>query len=411
MSMTVGAFKTNVTGMLHGGTLNKVRNFESAMQRAANTLLMQIDPIDTMRTLPLANTVHDNEFTYPLPSDFKKLIDLYPQVRRQLFDTANRNLAERFDLRKMLVNKTLSIEGSDGTKIIRINWKTRQPQVLNQMNGIDENGLWTPVGSASNVKTDPIDFVSGNGSVKFNLNASGDGIQNTTMQPVDMTVASEVGDFFAWLKIKNSVDLAKVTSASLFWGNDLTTNFWEGIAQSEQADGTAFQVGWNQIMVPWSTATEIGAVDPSAISAAKITLATTGAPITQINVDNITCAIGRNFELKEYSKFVIKDSVTGAWKPMAEHDDDIIVLDDDCIQIYILETIIACAQQMEGTDSGFDINWAKGELNGNAKNRIPGLYSRYRAQYPSQSKQAINYYGSSPLRRLNQGVYGYNRFR
>lgn len=415
MSMTVGQFKTHLTGMLHGGTLKKVRNFEQAMQRATNTMLARIDPIDTFRTMPLSNTVHDNEFSYALPNDFKKLIDLYPQDKRQLWDTANRTYAERFDLRKMLVNKSLSIEGSEGTKIIRINWKSHKPVVINQLDSVTANGTWVAAGSATNVKTDTINFVSGNGSVKFDLVATGDGIQNTTMSSIDLTTQDQVADFFYWFRIKNSVDLAKLTGVSLIWGNDLTTKYWTGVQQLLQADGTTFQVGWNQVMIPWSTATQTGTVDPSKIDSLKAYVAASGA-ITQINIDNVVCAVGRNFELKEYSKYVLKDSSTGAWKPLSTSDDDIIVLDDDVIQIFILETLIASAQQMEGTDSGFDVSWATTELYGPPMRRgftttQTGLYARYRMEYPSQSKKAIGSYGTPNMRRYNRGGYGMARFR
>ena len=43
------------------------------------------------------------------------------------------------------------------------------------------------------------------------------------------------------------------------------------------------------------------------------------------------------------------------------------------------------AQQMEGKDSGFDINWARQEL--------ADLYQRYRAEHPSEAKQNVGRYG------------------
>lgn len=414
MSMRVGEFKDHVTAMLHGGTLKRVRNFEGAMQRAANVMLARIDPIDTMRTLPLSNTVHNNEFNYALPSDFKKLIDLYPQVRRNLWDTANRTLAERFDMRKMLVNKTISIEANNGMKLIRINWKTHQAKVVNAMDTLTQTGTWAAFGSATNVKVNTTDFVSGNGSIQFNLVVTGDGLQNSTMPVVDLTNENGIGDFFLWFKVQNQADLDKLTSVSLVWGNDVSANFWTGVAQTAQVDGTPFQVGWNQVMFPWSTATQTGSVNPATIDSLNPTFTTTGA-INNILVDNITCSLGRNFELKEYSKYVLQNT-DGLWIPRTTDDDDVIIIDDDAIQIYILETVIACAQQMEGSDAGADVAWCESELWGPPMKRgfsspKSGLYTKYKAEYPSQSKKAISSYGSPTTRRFLRGNYGYSKFR
>lgn len=392
--MNVADFKDNLSAMLHGGTLNKVRNLESAMQRAANTLLAKVDPIDTMRTAALTNTIHDDVYNYSLPSDYKKIIDLYPQNRRNSLDAANRNLVERFDLRKKLADKTLSIEGSEGSKIIRINWRSRQPKVLNEANDTTSNGTWSVVGTATGLVADDIDYISGSGSLRFNVIASGDGIQNTSMTAVNLTDEDEVGDFYLWIKLKNSTDVSRLTSVTLIWGNDLTTNYWTGVAQTTQADGSAFKVGWNQIKVPWSTATETGTVAPASIDSLKLTIARTGQ-ITNFRVDNITCSIGRNFDIKYYSKFLIKNT-SGTWITKTTSDDDEIVLDSDAIQLYLLETLIACAHQIEGADSGFDLQWAKAELGEVGKS---GLYAKYAREYPSQAKQALSYYGSATTRR------------
>ncbi len=400
--MLVSDFKNNISAMLHGGTLNKVRNIEDAFQRAGNTLLSKIDPIGVMRTVGLSETVHDDVYNYSLPSDFNKIIDLIPQNRRNSSDVANRNMAQRFDLRKEIANKKVSIEGSDG-KIIRINWRSRQPKTLNELDSLTANGDWEAFGTATNVAVDTIDFVSGGGSIKFDLVASGDGLKNNDMTAIDLTDEDEVGDVWMRFKIKNSTDLANLTNAILVWGNDLTTNYWTGVAQTAQHDGTAFQVGWNEVKFPWSTATETGTVDPSTIDTLKPTF--TASAITQIRVDQITVSIGRNFDIKYYSKFLIKNT-SGVYLTKTTSDDDIIVLDSDAIQLYLLEALIATAHQVEGADSGFDIKWAREELYGDPRavdiSGRGGLYAKYRKEHPSQAVKTISSYGSLP--RYGRGI-------
>lgn len=393
MSMTIAKVKDSLTGMLHGGSLNKVRNIELALERAANTMLSKVDPLETMRTVGLPNAIHDDIYNYSLASDYKKLVDLYPQDTRKTNDVAGRRTGEYFDLRKSLDQKTISIEASEGTKIARINWRSRQGKVLNTMDSLTSNGTWSGVGTASGVSADTIFKVSGNASIIFDLAATGDGIQNTTMTKVDMTSEDEVADIFVWVYF-TSVSL--VTSVTAYWGNDLTANYWTAVAQTTQADGTAIRVGWNLLRFSWSTATETGTVAPATIDSFKLTVATSGVgTIANIRVDNIIFSIGRNFDIKYYSKYIIKNS-TGVWIPQTTSDDDIVILDTDASQIFILESLIACAQQVEGEDSGFDVNWANSELYGSGDK--PGLYEEYRSEHPGQGKKAITYYGSRPSR-------------
>lgn len=399
--MNVSEFLDNLSAMLHGNTLNKVRNVESALQRAANTLLAKIDPVVTIRRVALSESIHDDVFNYSLPSDYKKIIDLYPQNKRELLDTANRNYVARFDTRKKLADKLFSIEGSEGSKIIRINWRSRQPKTLNECDGLTTNGSWSVVAGATNLVADKINFVSGGGSLRFNVAATGDGIQNTTMTQIDLTDEDEVGDVWVRFYIKNSADLANFNGWDVVWGIDLSTNFWTGVQITQQADGTAFQIGWNIIKIPWSTAAESGTVTPSTVDSLQIT-ADVDAAITNMNIDNVTVSIGRNFDIKYYSKFLLKNT-SGSFITKTTSGDDTIVLDDDAIQIYLLETMMAMAHQMEGADSGFDINWAKKELYGDPEavdiSGRGGLYAKYRKEYPSMSKKAISYYGTATTNR------------
>lgn len=391
--MTINQVKEHLTGLLHGGTLNKVRNINQMFERVQNSMLSKVDPIDTIRVQSLSNTIHDDIYNYSLPSDYKKIIDLIPQNGRNINDSSSRILSGYFDLQKNIKEKKVSIEGSEGSKIIRINWRSKQPKTLNQLNSLTANGTWSAFGTSTGLIADNIDYVSGNGSIKFDLATTGDGIQNTSMTAVNLTDEDEVADLFMWFKVKNSADLALLTSVSLVWGNDLTTNYWTS-TQTVQADGSAFKIGWNIVKFPWSTATETGTVAPSTIDSAKITFATTGA-IEDLRLDNITVSIGRNFDLKYYSKYIFRNTA-GTLISQPTTDDDEVLLDNDAMQIFLLECVIAAAQQMEGADSTFDINFANGELWGGSNK--PGLYGKYRAEYPGMSKKATGKYGSLPAR-------------
>lgn len=363
--------------MLHGASESSIGDFEMMMERAANTMLSKVDLLSTMRTVPLNNVVHDDIYNYALPSDFKKPIDLYPQDSRYTGDKAGRRFAESFDLSKALEEKQISIESSEGTKIMRINWKSRQGKVLHDMNSLTSNGTWGAVGSATGLEADTIFKVSGSASIKFDLVADDDGIQNTSMDAIDMTLEDEIADVFV------SVYLPSVpTDVRIVWGNDLTTNYWTSTAQTTQADGTAFRVGWNILKFSWSSSTETGTVDPTLIDSFKITVGNATA-ISNIRIDNIIFSIGRNFDLKYYSKYLIKNS-SGTWITRSTDEGDTIVLDNDEIQIYFLECLIATAQQLQTKNIAIDITFAKNEL--------VELYEKYKEEHPSQTKKTSSRY-------------------
>jgi hypothetical protein len=378
---TITQIKEHLTAMGHSGTLNKVRYFEAACERAANTMVNKVKLAESQRLATLSQTVHDKLYEYALPSDYLSIIDLYPQGDRTNRDWAQRIKAGRFDLLKALTNKSITIEGSEGTKKMRINWKIRSAKVLNTMDSYNGNGTFSAVGSAVNIKTDTIIKYSGGGSVRFDLVATGDGIQSSDMSAIDLTDEDEIGEFVVPIYFS-----AVPTSVSLIFGNDLTTNYWTTVAQTTQADGTAFKAGWNIIKFPWSTATETGTVDPATIDAVKITVAKATA-LADIRVDNILCSIGYAFDIKYYSKYMFQSSA-GAYESRPSTDDSNVLCDNDSLQIFLLELLKAIAHQLEGTDSVFDISFADKELS--------VLYQAYKGEHSDESRKAVATYGGLP---------------
>lgn len=385
MSLSVGDAKFNIKNLLHGTKEAAILDIEMMMERAANTLLLKIDPLDTMRLAALSSTIHDDVYNYALPSDFKKPLDLYPQDDRDVTDQSRRWGLEEFDLTKAISDRTVSIEADGGTKFLRVNWRSRQGVVLHNMNDVDDNGTWVAVGTATGIQANTIFKVSGNASIEFDIVTTGDGIANSGMTAIDMTDEDEVADIFVWMYFGS---VANLTSISARWGNDLTANYWSSVAQTTQADGTAFKVGWNLIKFPWSTATETGTVDPTLIDSFRVTCATSGT-IANVRVDNIVFSIGRNFDLKYYSKYIFKNT-SGTWLSRPTSDNDTIVLDNDAIQLYLLECLIASAQQMQNKQMANDIGWARQEL--------AVLLDKYREEHPSQTRKMHNNYYRTPTR-------------
>lgn len=391
MSETILEIKNHLVGKLHAGSaLRKVSNINHAFERAALNVLSSIKPLDSERNQPLSALVYDDVYNMPLPTDFGWPIDLAPSGDRLSYDIASHRLAQDFDLRKAILNKTVSIEGNDGTKFLRVNWRNQAPIVIDAM---DATTGWSIVGTASSIGLQKVYKISGSSSLEFNVAATGDGIQKTTIPAINLTDKDEIADVFIWLEIKNATDLANINSVTAVWGNDLTTKYLTSPAITAQADGTAFKVGWNRLAFLRDTATATGTLVPSAIDSFKLTF-NIDAPITNLRVDSIVFAIGRPFDLKYYSKYSFK-SAAGVYlqRPTDENGLDTVVFSDIALLIFIEEAVKECAMQIEGADSRADIAFADSRLYGNPDSPDPilriGLYARYRGENPSQIKKPV----------------------
>ena len=136
---------------------------------------------------------------------------------------------------------------------------------------------------------------------------------------------------------------------------------------------------------------------PATIDSFRVTVVSSAQ--NNVRVDNIICSIGRNFDIKYYSKYLMKNSA-GTWINKTSSNTDVCVLDSDAIQIYHLENLIASSQQSQNNSE--DIEMAKRELNGNPSSPDPeermGLYAKYRGEHQSQSQKASTSYGGLPFR-------------
>ena len=398
MSVTIAEIKNHLTGMAGAASIDDVVGIFALMERSANTMLARLDPLETEREQALSQAIHDDLQNYPLPSDYKKVIDLAPQDDRQASDRASRGYMERFAAELNLRNKDLTIESKEGTKFIRINWKSTSAKTLHSMNSLTDDGTISVVGSASGLKINELYKLSGNASIEFDLVASGDGISvlNKTNN-VDLEDWDEMADFIVPVYFGS---VSAFTSATLIWGNDITTKFWTPTAQTTQSDATAVKAGWNFFLFNWVGATETGTVDPAKIDSFKFTIAASGA-ISNIRVDNILVSLGRFFDLKYYSQYVFKNSA-GTWIARPTTDNDSVILSGTALQIFILECRIALAQQLIKDPKMMlaATSWERSQLNGDPTSGDPagrmGLYAKYRAEHPSESKKQIGSYWNLP---------------
>jgi hypothetical protein len=175
---TLTELETHLVGMGHGGSLNKVRNRYALYERAANNMRSKVDVVTTIRSGSLSQAVHDEQAVYAVPSDFGKIIDLYPSGKRTSGDFGRLTDAVSASLLKQIRDKQIAIESRDGVRVLFIDWQgNKVPKTLAQMNSATG---WSATAGAANVELDSLFAISGGRSVRFDLTATGGGIENTT---------------------------------------------------------------------------------------------------------------------------------------------------------------------------------------------------------------------------------------
>lgn len=350
MAYTISQLKTDLIGALHGTALNKITGVDDLIDRAARKLLSDVDLQETKRQTQLTNAIYSDVFDYTLPSDLKddKIIDIFPQVNRKLDDNLAQVYAKNFDLRK--VNNTFDIKHDSGTKSIRISKKVLAGVTLHGMDDITDNGTWAVSGDATNLTQDTLQFVSGSGSLNFDLDGSTTSgfIQNSTMSSVDLTDDEDISTLFAWVYFP---DASTITSVDLRWGSD-TTNYWN-VTSTTQHDSNAFETGWNLIAFNWNGATETNSPDSSGIDMLRVTVNYDGVADTDFRVDNIVSRRGSIFNIKYYSKFLFRSSA-GTFQETVSNDSDIVNLDTTGQNLLLDKLTELAARQIQGKNSTFD---------------------------------------------------------
>jgi hypothetical protein len=241
---------------------------------------------------------------------------------------------------------------------------------------LTSNGTWAATLGAKNLTLDTLDYWDGGASLNFDLAlAQTTGyIENSTMSAVDLEDEDEKGILFVMVYIP---DTTLITNFILRWGND-SSNYWSRTVTTPH-DQSSFKTGWQILAFNWNGATETGTVVPTAIDYLRLTVTySTAADETDLRVDKISCSRGAIWEIEYYSECLFQTS-GGTWQTTTTADIDIINLDEDGYNLYIYECLKLIAQQLQGEDSVFDINFSNSELS--------SLYRSYLEKHPSQVKK------------------------
>lgn len=351
MDFSITNLKADLSGILHGTTLDQITNLDGVIERAGRQVLQDIDPQETKRILPIVNALYNSVYDYPLPVDVKgnRIIDIRPQVNRYPQDWFKQSYNRDFDRLKRDDNQnqfTLNFNGSIKTARISAPYLP-VGLTLNEADNVVGNGTWVNGTNTTNIATDNVNFASKSGSISFDLSAGSnplDGfVYNSTMSAQDLTAYLDQGTLFAYVFLPTATDFNSVT---LSWGSDDSNYWYKTVTVTQQ--NTVLQSGWNLLQFDWKTATKVGSPVVTAIDYLKVNFNYDGVAQTAVRIDSIVCRLGSIFEIEYYSKYLYRNASTNVFQEHILDDSDYINLDLDAVNMLVYRTAIFTAQQAQG---------------------------------------------------------------
>lgn len=392
MAYTISDLKQDLQGVIHGTSLDKVQNLDGLINRSARKLLADIDPQETRRISQLGSPVYDRVYDYPLPADVKgdRIINVRPQVKATIQNSSFESVTTK-DFIGYKNDGSLNIKYNNGFRSLRLSKSGQAAAQISGLDNISDNGTWSVGGDANTLTRDNLQFISGGASLRFDVDgATGNAfIENSTLNPVDITPKDDEGVLFAWMFMPTTPGPV-VTDVTLRWGSS-TGDYWTQTTTIRQ-DGLQFETGWNLLKFEWQSATQVGTPDASAIDFLRLEFNyPSGTPIEGYRFDEVTAQLGEILEIEYYSKFLFRDAVTGAFQEDVTDDSNIINLDTDSYNILFNMVAEYTNQQIVGQPANFDI----GYFNGQYLDSV----ARYVRKYPSEAiTKTIVYYRMSPRR-------------
>lgn len=390
MSYSVNQANADLLAVTHGLTINSIPNINGLHNRVARRLLNDIDPIETVRKVLTATPLFSQVWDYACPADLKgnRIIDISPQYIRSPGAVITQTFNQPFDTNKNLFfpPSEFTIQWNNQVKTIRINDTTLPQGVV--VDTMDSTGTWVAGTNVSNIVEDNVNFASGSGSLQFTLGTgTASVISETLASQLDLTTQLNQASLFVYLYLP----ALNVTSVQLKWGNDSSNYYTRTVTTTNE--GNAFAVGWNLLRWDWLGCTVVGSPDITKIDYFEFDFVSNGTS-TIVRLDNLVSVMGLYRTLEYYSKYMYRDSTTGAFQETVTDNSNLINLDTDSYNLYFNLLAFYAAQQLQGLDAMFyDANFFIGEYE---KDK-----AKYTSRQPSQvQKSRQSYYTPT------QGGYG-----
>lgn len=323
------------------------------------------------RETTLVPMLADNQWEYALPNDVlaNEIIDLRPQVTndRGQHETYDFVAPEEFDRMKQVEKGIYTIVNRDLTRSLRI---AADVEDLTQQVSTMEDTNWRTFDSDgvndSDVKVDSSDFTEGARAIRFQTDTtdstdSAVGIQNTAITAFD--VSRFLGRGHAFVDARLTTADTGIHQISLRLGSD-SSNYYQ-ISDSNTADCSAFETGWNKIRFNFNAKTTTGTPVDTAIDYAALFWSrdTTTVALLHLNdtdwgFDNLRLKLGKQYKLSYVSRFAWQDTGDGSQllENSADDSDALMVQNDELEMIASKAAELASQFLRDNEDAGYYAN-------------------------------------------------------
>lgn len=374
--------------MLSGIDIRNVDGLNSALERAARTLVQKADVPEAsgVQNIVLYNGVYNYACN---PNIFgTAVVDLRPQgVNRPINDFVYKKPQEQFDRTKgWLPNGTMiTFEYSNGQPIIRVeSTLTIQRLVVDNMTEISG---WVAGGTASNLVLDNAVYYQQPASLRYIITGLGTGtLTKTLTNAIDASSYQGVGVAFLAIQIPSGTAATDVATISLKLGSD--SGNYSLVTESEGFLGAWVSGEWLLVAFDFAGASNAGTPDWSAIDYVQVLVGTL-ATVTNFRVGGLWISQPCPAQLLYQSAAIFKAGTAVASTTITSNDDTII-LTDAAYTLYEYESTLAVMQQTGGAKNDSMTARINGIINGEG-NTI-GLYDHYRGDNPSEELRTIGSY-------------------
>jgi len=381
-------FQAIVNGMVHQKFL-QCSSPQIIMNRAVRFVVADVDLRSSKRSAPLSPNMFQGIYDYAAPNDLKgeKVIDIRRQVNRPFFEKWSLVDDSEFDRKKTFYK--IALRDENFIKFMKVSGLPNSSKAtIHGCDSITSNGTWAASADASNLTVDTGNFITGNGSLNFDMakGAATGVLELTGATQVNLTDFDEQGSLFAWVFIPDYADeqADTVTNFILRWGND-SSNYWHRTVTVDNA-GNTLHDGWNLLRFDWSVATEVGTVVPSAIDYVRLTVtkSTSLEADTDWRLDDVICVLGDVYDTVYYSKYGWQTSAL-AYIEESTTTTDLLLGDTDEIEMIANKAAEYASQELKEYD---EVPYFKGEYE--------NLKRKYESNNPSEALKKTRNYAALP---------------
>ena len=278
---------------------------QSTLNQAVREVLTDMDLLTTRRRVALTPNLFQGIFEYAAPTDLKGYGIITVQNQKWTV-TPNWELVPYEQFLRRQDRNTLAVSDYDFIRKVFMNSVIDDTKVtVSNLDSLTSGGgTWGGFGDAENVEAGTDNFVEGNASVKFDIDAAGGttaGIVNSTLDSTDQTAFFQGdGNCTAWAYITSTTNL---TNFIFRIGSD-STNYYSKTVTA-QSDGTDFVDGWNLLNFDLSTFDTTGTPVITATTYSAIYFTKTAGKISEVGYrfDDIVLRRGEINNLYYYSSY------------------------------------------------------------------------------------------------------------